>query len=639
MTKKHCSWTGFVTILLLFFALMITRQAVFAAVVQLPRTGQTGCWDGSGASISCAGTGQDGDKQKGVAWPSPRFTNPDGTVPLSGSVILDKLTGLMWPMDAGAPTFGVCTGGTKTWQGALDYVACLNSNNYLNYSDWRLSNRKELMSLINQQQTSNIAWLNGQGFSNVQASYYWSSTTTNHNSALAWIVYMDYNNIDGDLKTASNYVWPVRGGDGGTVQLPRTGQTTSYATGDDGDLQKGAAWDTATRFTDTGDGAVTDNLTGLVWLKNANCTGAAGGVSKAGGYLAWTDALTWSNHLASGLCGLSDGSVSGDWRLPNLLELESLIDLQSYDPALSAGHPFSNVQATYYWSSGTNANITQYAWLVEFYYGLMGSDDKTAASKYYVWPVRNGTSGSGVLYGSFTGGGIWKWNGSTWTQATSSNPNLMVTSGSTLYGSFTGGGIWKWDGSAWTQVTPSIPNLMVATTTTLYGSFANGGIWKWDGSAWTQVTPSIPQLLTVSGETLYGSFAGGGIWKWDGSAWTQVTPSIPNLMVATTTTLYGSFANGGIWKWDGSAWTQVTPSIPQLLTVSGENLYGSFAGSGIWKWDGSTWTQVTPSIPNLMVATATTLYGTFTGGGIWKWDGSAWTQVTPNEPASMVPGN
>lgn len=45
-----------------------------AGVIQLPRTGQTSCYDTAGAVISCAGTGKDGNLQAGVAWPNPRFS-------------------------------------------------------------------------------------------------------------------------------------------------------------------------------------------------------------------------------------------------------------------------------------------------------------------------------------------------------------------------------------------------------------------------------------------------------------------------------------------------------------------------------------------------------------------------------------
>ena len=54
--------------------------------------------------------------------------------------------------------------------------------------------------------------------------------------------------------------------------VPKTGQTISYGTRDDGDLQKGVAWPTP-RFTDNNNGTVTDKLTGLIWMKNANAFG------------------------------------------------------------------------------------------------------------------------------------------------------------------------------------------------------------------------------------------------------------------------------------------------------------------------------------------------------------------------------
>ena len=57
----------------------------------------------------------------------------------------------------------------------------------------------------------------------------------------------------------------------------------------------------------------------------------------------WQEALDAANTLASGSCGLSDGSMAGDWRLPNVNELRSLIDWGNFSPALPAGHPFSGV--------------------------------------------------------------------------------------------------------------------------------------------------------------------------------------------------------------------------------------------------------------------------------------------------------
>jgi len=162
--------------------------------------------------------------------------------------------------------------------------------------------------------------------------------------------------------------------DGAPVE--RTGQTTSYATGDDGDLEEGVSWPDP-RFTDNGDGTVTDNLTGLVWLKNANCFAT----------ISWSDALSACNTLNSGEHDLTDGSAEGDWRLPNVNELHSLIDYGRYNPALPSGHPFTGVQSGVYWTSTTYASSTDYAWYVELGYGRPWYNTKT--NVFYVWPVRS----------------------------------------------------------------------------------------------------------------------------------------------------------------------------------------------------------------------------------------------------------
>ncbi len=159
--------------------------------------------------------------------------------------------------------------------------------------------------------------------------------------------------------------------------VPKTGQTTQYSTGDDGDLQKGVTW-ASPRFTDNGDGTVTDNMTSLIWLKNANSFGNS----------TWTAALTAANGLADG-GSLSDGSIVGDWRLPNVRELSSLTDFSQSSPALPTGHPFTSVQTYYYWSSSTYASSPTDAWYVVMFDGYVGYSDKINNS-YYVWPVRGG---------------------------------------------------------------------------------------------------------------------------------------------------------------------------------------------------------------------------------------------------------
>ena len=176
-------------------------------------------------------------------------------------------------------------------------------------------------------------------------------------------------------------------GCGAPAAVEKTGQTDSFVAGDDGNLTMGVAWPDP-RFTDNENGTVTDNLTGLIWLKDANCAGTR---------KIWTEALDFCNGLCDGCtncggvngdCNLSDDSVAGDWRLPNVKELQSLIDYGTHNPALPSGHPFTGVESYRYWSSTTNAYHPGDAWGVYLNYGHVNFDGK--GYHYYVWPVRGG---------------------------------------------------------------------------------------------------------------------------------------------------------------------------------------------------------------------------------------------------------
>jgi hypothetical protein len=344
--------------------------------VNLPKTGQTKCYDTAGTEISCAGTGQDGDIQAGVAWPNPRFT-------VSGDCVTDNLTGLIWAKNGNLPN------GTRTWQEALDYVASINSGPGLcGYHDWRLPNVNELESLVNSEQANQATWLNGQGFINVQSNGYLSSTTFAVDTNGVWNVAMWDGNVGViDKRNYYDYVWPVRAGQSGSpdpsypANIWKTGLNVSYATGDDGDMKRGVTWPNP-RFTDNSNGTVTDNLTGLIWTKDTNAPGPS--VCNPGTSKKWQDALDYIKCL-------NNNSYLGhnDWRLPNRIELRSLIDYSNYNPALPTGHPFTNVQSYGYWSSSAGAASTSVAWIVAMWNGYRGYYNKEDYDL-YVWPVRAG---------------------------------------------------------------------------------------------------------------------------------------------------------------------------------------------------------------------------------------------------------
>ena len=368
--------------------------ALPVAAVQLPKTGQT---------IKYL-TGDDGDLQKGAAWPDPRFTdNNDGTV-------TDKMTGLVWLKDAS------CIG-KKGW---LDALAASNSlasglcglNDNSKAGEWRMPNINELNSLVSVSRWNPAIGpmlMTGSSpdipFKGVANYHYWSSTTSTAVTYQAWIVHFLLGQTNPSTKKSAFYAWPVRDASApGTVRLPRTGQTFSYAVGDDGYHQKGAAWPTP-RFTVNSNGTVTDNLTRLVWLKDANCLDEAGGQKRViprtpslgatYSVLKYSKALTWVGGVASGICGLSDGSSSKEWRMPNRLEMQSLMDYSRSNPALPADHPFANVQSqgaltSTVMSYSTYGNGGDTSWFIYPESGIVNAVSNPNLTMYYLWAVRDG---------------------------------------------------------------------------------------------------------------------------------------------------------------------------------------------------------------------------------------------------------
>jgi hypothetical protein len=301
-------------------------------------------------------TGDDGDLEMGVAWPNPRFTiNGDGTV-------TDNLTELIWMRNAD------CFGHYRTWSQALSDCNNLNTGECgltdgSSPGDWRLPNRNEFLSLLhlgyNTPALPNTVgtgkWSQGNPFNNVQPTFeYWTSTSKVGHSSV-WVVGLDYA-VSGSTSPSNDDMasWCVRGITGGPAPVPKTGQTTSYATGDDGALEMGVAWPNP-RFTINGNGTVTDKLTGLIWLRRFDCFPNS-----------WSQALLNCNNLNTGECGLTDGSYPGDWRLPNRKEWLSLTHLGFENFALpntagtgkwSQGNPFNNVDP-HHWSSTTVFTIS-----------------------------------------------------------------------------------------------------------------------------------------------------------------------------------------------------------------------------------------------------------------------------------------
>ena len=254
----------------------------------------------------------------------------------------------------------------------------------------------------------------------------------------------------------------------------KTGQTTSYATGDDGDLELGVARSytvyTAGQYSGTSNivingkthalsnNCVIDNRTGLMWaryvptadigpaangqlfweqwtLAAESCTFATAGdtITAAAGTPFSTAALcigrkitisgttnnngvvtvtnittsvitvaenltdegpvnttfaTLDDLIWDALNQANANSLGGytDWRIPNYLELPTIVDLGNYNPCIDTT-TFPSTPASYHWTASTRPVPTSYAFSVNFSYGDVVSFNKQTG-KCYVRLVR-----------------------------------------------------------------------------------------------------------------------------------------------------------------------------------------------------------------------------------------------------------
>jgi hypothetical protein len=134
-----------------------------------------------------------------------------------------------------------------------------------------------------------------------------------------------------------------------------------------GDPQKGLERPNP-RFTDNGDGTVTDTKTGLMWLKDASACGRTD----------WESAKRYCANLTY--------AAYSDWRLPTESEFMGL-GINPSGTWTKPEAPFVNVQSKGYWSS-TESPFAPVAWCVHINNGHTSYLDKS--SNHYVWPVRGG---------------------------------------------------------------------------------------------------------------------------------------------------------------------------------------------------------------------------------------------------------
>lgn len=254
--------------------------------------------------------------------------------------ITDLNTGLMWQQ--------VPSSSDYTWAEASAYCESLELGGY---DDWRMPSCKELYSISDF----------GRGWPYLDTDYFNLASGTVTKDEQFW---------------SSNYYVgvTVEGGSNSAMGVNHvTGHIKAYSAEAHGPV--GGKYVRAVRgddygvnsYVENGDGTISDNSTGLMWMQDDNGEG-----------IDWEAALAYAEG--------SDVAGYSDWRLPNVKELQGIVDY-GYSPSATDAskvgpaidpmfictpiiNEAGNDDYGYYWTS-TSANFTSgepyyYAWYVAF---------------------------------------------------------------------------------------------------------------------------------------------------------------------------------------------------------------------------------------------------------------------------------
>jgi hypothetical protein len=244
--------------------------------------------------------------------------------------VKDNITGLTWEgktNDGGlrdaSRTFTNDSGGQAG--SALEFVAYVNSIGLCGYADWRIPSINELLSIVdygvpNPGATIDTTWLPSSTW------FHWTSTQVFNRSDLKFLVWFT------------------------------TGQSANGSVGGRYELRlvRGGTETLQQRFTLTSNGSeVGDNQTGLTWRRCSE------GQSSVNSGCEGTETLF--NHEDA----LRYAQSQAGWRLPNVKELASIVDVSRASPAVDVA-AFPRTPSFQFWSSSPYASGGSNAWTVDF---------------------------------------------------------------------------------------------------------------------------------------------------------------------------------------------------------------------------------------------------------------------------------
>jgi Protein of unknown function (DUF1566) len=283
--------------------------------------------------------------------------------------VQDNVTGLYWEIrspDAPGGWTARYTNFSTTYNpngllnGPLDagfYIQSVNQKEKCGFADWRLPSVIELQGLYDY----GTGGVDKRFLPDVQADRYWTSDN-------------DSNKADGEN------AWVVMFSSGSTANSAfrfhqwgalRLVHGTPFSASD------------KTRFTISSDGqSVTDAKTALIWQR------CSAGTQWSGGSCVGTPACVTYDQAVS-LAAAQRSATGFSWRIPNIKELGTLVDVTTNNPAINVS-AFPSTSSSGYWSdTPTFTKKSAAFWYVDFGLGITVLPDYPSAMKNCVRLVRN----------------------------------------------------------------------------------------------------------------------------------------------------------------------------------------------------------------------------------------------------------
>ena len=606
-----------------------TATALFGVsshAASLNDTGQTQCFDGAGATISCS-VSDDGRYGRDAAAAAGALTKIGGGIAgfdftkianngsaLAASAALgpgatdwactrDNVTGLTWEVKTTGTTDLRYSGHSYTWyntnsaenggnagsagvvntcNGTLPsnqcntqaFVAAVNAAALCGYSDWHLPTPRELRSIVNYGAGNPM---DATYFLTTARPNFWSASTHARTPAYAWVVSVGVDDGGGDghahVKTNDDLARLVRGG---LQSAPSLGACTA------GNPNANVVGSTPSAdFTDNGNGTVTHAKTGLMWKRCAE--GLSGATCATGA----ATTVTWSNALATA----ESSSFAGftDWRLPNLKELHSIVETCGYDPAINQSiFPATPAPAfgSVFWSATSSASDPAKAAI--FVFGGGGGVPDNKASRMHARLVRGGQS-----FDSFDSQAVAPQSGWWWNPTQSGRGFSIELQGNNL---FMAGYLYADDGRATWLVSGG-----AMTNSSTYGgpllAFGGGQTLSGPYKPSTLANPNVGNL------TLQFSDASHGTLTWPGG-----TIPIERFPFGSGVT---SFQPQTGWWWNAAE-----SGRGFFIETQGNNLFMAgymydSSGNPIWYISGGTISSTLYQGSWLQFANGQTLTGTY----------------------------